>query len=131
MRTVAAALIAFFLACSIQPEGVADITSDELTSTPPPGALILDVRSSNEFVAGHIPDAINIPHDEMAVHLAELGSDKDRPVVVYCERGVRAAKAGSILVDAGHTNVLHLAGDMREWREQQRPVVVPTTADRD
>jgi len=81
--------------------------------------LVLDVRSPEEFASGHVPGARNVEYDEVAARLGDLGAARD--VVVYCERGPRAAKAAAVLAEAGFT-VQHLSGDMSGWREQGLPV---------
>jgi len=78
--------------------------------------LVLDVRTPAEFASGHVPGAVNIPHTELPARLDELGSDRDREVVVYCESGRRAGWAEQALREAGFTRVHHLEGDMRAWR---------------
>lgn len=83
--------------------------------------LILDVRTPEEFKQGHVPGAVNIPHAEVANRLAELGGKKDRDMVVYCEKGGRAAKAANVLTKEGFTNVKHLVGDMSAWRDENLP----------
>ena len=72
-----------------------------------------------------MPGATNIPHTEIAARLNELGNDKQKEVVVYCESGRRAAIAKGILEKAGFTQVRHLEGDMRGWRERNLPHVAP------
>jgi len=81
--------------------------------------LVLDVRSAEEFASGHVPGAINLSHEQVAARVGEL--DRTREVVVYCERGMRAAKAAEVLSSAGF-EVKHLTGDMSGWREQGLPV---------
>ena len=81
--------------------------------------LVLDVRSADEFASGHVPGAVNISHEQVSARVGEL--DATRDVVVYCERGPRAAKAAAVLSAAGFT-VKHLAGDMNGWREQGLPI---------
>lgn len=81
--------------------------------------LLLDVRSAEEFAGGHVPGAVNVSHEQVAARIGELGPARE--VVVYCERGGRAAKAADVLRDAGFT-VRHLTGDMSGWREQGLPV---------
>lgn len=73
------------------------------------GALLVDVRTPEEFSAGHLDGAINIPHDQTLARLAEFGSDKDKSIVVYCRSGNRSGKAHGILVEQGFTNA-HNAG---------------------
>ena len=100
---------------------VVSISADALLSTPPPNALILDVRTREEFASGHVPGAVNIPHTEVASRLGELGADQSRPIVVYCERGGRAGQAESQLASAGFGDLRHLEGDMSAWRTSGRP----------
>lgn len=77
------------------------------------GASLLDVRTPEEFAGGHLPGARNIPVDELSRHLDEVGP-RDRPVVVYCASGVRAASAARMLAGAGFTQV-HNLGSMSAW----------------
>jgi rhodanese-related sulfurtransferase len=60
---------------------------------------LLDVRTPEEFAAGHLPGAVLIPHDALALRLDEL--DRGRPVVVYCRTGRRAAIAEDLLRQRG------------------------------
>jgi phage shock protein E len=87
--------------------------------------FIVDVRRADEFAAGHVPGAVNIPHSEIAARLDELRGRRDSEVVVYCESGRRAAIAQGILEKAGFTRVKHLQGDMRSWRERGLPYEHP------
>ena len=73
--------------------------------------FVLDVRTPGEFGAGHVPRAVNIPHDQIPSRLSELEDQRDRDVVVYCRSGRRAGIAEEALSDAGF-RVLHLQGDM-------------------
>jgi len=83
--------------------------------------LFVDVRTPEEYGSGHIPGAVNIPRNQLASRLAELEHARDR-LVVYCERGPRAAAAAATLVSAGFTGVRHLAGDMAAWRAAGLPI---------
>jgi rhodanese-related sulfurtransferase len=85
--------------------------------------FVLDVRAPEEYAAGHVPGAVNIPHDQIAARLAEV--PKDRDVVLYCRSGRRAAMAGEVLSGNGYTRLQHLEGDIVGWQEKQRPVEVP------
>ncbi len=84
--------------------------------------LFLDVRTPEEFAAGHVPGAINIPHEALPTRVGELASHKAKDVVVYCESGRRAAIASDALHAAGFERVQHLAGDMSGWRAAGLPV---------
>ena len=61
--------------------------------------LLVDVRSAQEFAAGHVADAVNLPVDELRLRLGEL--PRDRPVAVYCQVGQRGYLATRILLQAG------------------------------
>jgi rhodanese-related sulfurtransferase len=67
----------------------------------PPGGqpFLLDVRTPQEFVAGHVPDAVNIPVDELRSRLGELPHDQE--IAVYCQVGQRGYLATRILRQAG------------------------------
>ena len=116
-------LVVTFACREAPPPAVQDISAEALLSSPPAGALVLDVRTPEEFASGHVPGAVNIPHTELADRLSEVRVSKDSPVVVYCERGGRAGQAAEVLLTAGYSDVLHLAGDMSAWRSAGRPVV--------
>lgn len=73
------------------------------------GALLLDVRTPEEFAEGHLEGAKNIPVGELEKRLAEVG-DKGRPVVVYCRSGRRSESAKGILLKAGWKRVENLGG---------------------
>jgi len=85
--------------------------------------VVLDVRTPEEFAAGHVPGAINIPHTELASRVAELEGSRDSDIVVYCRTGVRAANALGVLEKSGFKRLFHLQGDYTRWSEEKRPVV--------
>ena len=70
----------------------------------------IDVRSAEEFNAGHLQDAVNIPHDKIIEGVKALGSDKDAPIDLYCRSGRRAEAALTELKNAGYTNVTNHGG---------------------
>lgn len=88
--------------------------------------FVLDVRSAEEFVTGHVPGAVNIPHDQVAARLAEVPKDKD--VLLYCRSGKRAGIAGQVLAENGYQRLQHLEGDMPGWIEKGHPVETPRDA---
>ena len=64
------------------------------------GAIILDVRTPQEFSTGHIKGAVNIPVDQLASRLTEL-QQKGKPVITCCRSGARSAMAKASLAAAG------------------------------
>jgi rhodanese-related sulfurtransferase len=77
------------------------------------GGVLLDVRSPEEFAAGHLPGAINIPVGEVRARASEIGT-RDRPVVTYCRSGGRSARAAATLRELGFERVLNL-GPKAAW----------------
>lgn len=85
--------------------------------------FVLDVRTAEEFVSGHVPGAVNIPHDQLASRLAEVPKDKD--VVLYCRSGRRTVLAAEVLAANGYQRLGHLEGDILGWTRQDRPLTRP------
>lgn len=71
------------------------------------GATILDVRTPSEFKSGHLESAVNIPYDEIAHRVKELGPDKEKSIVLYCAAGVRANIAQTTLKAMGYSNTFN------------------------
>jgi len=109
--------IFFLLSSAVGLAQVTDISQVELMQRikTNQAGLILDVRSTGEYAEGHIPGAINIPHDQLGSRLAEIGSYKDKDIVLYCRSGRRAGVAADTLRAAGFGKLLHLDGDMNGW----------------
>ena len=89
----------------------------EITDSP---LLVLDVRSAAEFAEGHIPGAVNVPHDALGERIAELGAVDAKDIVVYCRSGRRSAIALDMLRKAGFSRLFHLDGDWLRWSEEGR-----------
>jgi raw score 14.22 len=70
----------------------------------------IDVRSADEFNAGHLQDAVNIPHDQILARIQAVSPDKNAPVNLYCRSGRRAETALTELKNAGYTNVTNHGG---------------------
>lgn len=77
--------------------------------------LVLDVRNPGEYKKGHIPGAINIPHNRLDSRLVEIGAHRNKEIVLYCGSGARVVIAANILHSAGFGSLLHLDGDMNGW----------------
>lgn len=84
------------------------------------GALLIDVRTPQEYNQGHLENALLIPHNQLADRIGELGDDKTREIVLYCRSGGRAGKAEAILRQQGFNNVLNAGGyqDMKAQEEK-------------
>jgi rhodanese-related sulfurtransferase len=85
------------------------------------GEIILDVRSSDEFRAGHVPGSMNIPHDQVASHAERLKSYSK--IYVHCQAGGRAGKAVEALSRLGLNNLICVSGSgMGDWISAGYPV---------
>lgn len=79
-----------------------------------PADLLIDVRRKDEFEAGNIPGAINLPVDELRNRLSEI--PKNKPIYIYCEAGLRGYLAQRILRQNGYNNVANLSGGYYLWK---------------
>lgn len=120
------ALVAIASSCAREqavPAG-SSIEPSELASRIASGSAptILDVRTPEEFAAGHIQGALNVPVNELPDRLASLKLSPSDEIVVHCQRGGRAASAESILRESGYTRIRDLSGHMEAWRSGGYPV---------
>ncbi len=90
--------------------------------TAKPGSQLVDVRSAEEYAAGHIRGALNIDvnGDGFEAKVAQL--DKTRPVLVYCRSGRRSAMAASKLEEMGFKEIHNLDGGIGAWQDGGEPV---------
>ena len=100
---------------------VPEITAQEAYQKYQAGALILDVRTPEEWAEGHVPNAILIPLDELENRLNEL--PKDREIVVICHTGNRSREGAVLLLKAGFTKVSTVIGGMNNWQAAGYPLV--------
>jgi len=84
-------------------------------------ALLVDVREPGEFGAGHILGARNVPLARIDGS-GDLAKRKDKPVIVYCEGGERAAKAAAALRKLGFSRVVNLNGGLPAWQQAGLPL---------
>lgn len=82
------------------------------------GPLIVDVRTSGEFSGGAVPNAINIPLDELQARIDELGA-LDRDITLYCASGARSGYAARILMQMGFTQITNGGGIMQMMRKRR------------
>ena len=74
-----------------------------------PGAILLDVRTTQEYGSGHIPGSKNIPLQAID-KVASVAENKDTVLYVYCQSGARSRQATSMLQGMGYTNVNNIGG---------------------
>lgn len=74
-----------------------------------PGAVLLDVRTVEEYSSSHIPGSVNIPLQQIQ-DVEIVVTDKNTPLFVYCRSGRRSGEATTWLKDAGYTDVTNIGG---------------------
>ena len=79
------------------------------------GYIILDVRRPDEFAAGHIPNAINVPNESIGTDEIPELPNKDQLIMVYCRSGRRSKEASEKLVKLGYTNIVEFGGII-DWK---------------
>lgn len=95
----------------------------ELVENPPDALSVIDVRTPEEFNAGHLADAvlIDIYQDDFTQQLDAL--DRNTPYVIYCRSGNRSEQARMIMTDLGFTDVTDIAGGFEAWQAAGYPTV--------
>ena len=79
------------------------------------GYIILDVRRPDEYAAGHIPNAINVPNESIGTSEIPELPDKNQLILVYCRSGRRSKEASEKLVKLGYTSIVEFGGIL-DWK---------------
>lgn len=79
------------------------------------GYIILDVRRPDEYATGHIPNAINVPNENIGTNEISQLPNKDQLIMVYCRSGRRSKEAAEKLVKLGYTNIVEFGGIL-DWK---------------
>lgn len=85
-------------------------------------AVVLDVREDSEFAAGHINNSRHVPEKQLAERVKELEKLKNKPVIVSCASGRRAASVADSLRKQGFTDVVALRGGISAWLQAGMPL---------
>ena len=92
-----------------------EISMQELEEKQKNGAVIIDVRSSQEYDEGHINNAINIPYYEIKKNVNNVLKNKNQEIVLYCQTGFRSKQAYKKLIKLEYKNVYNLFGGLEKW----------------
>ena len=103
--SAAAIAVPFFASANTAPQTEQSAVQPEKAK-----GVWIDVRSAEEFNAGHLQDAVNIPHDQILARIQAVSPDKNAPVNLYCRSGRRAEAALTERKNAGYTNVTNHGG---------------------
>lgn len=93
-----------------------DINIDELNNKVKNGAVLLDVRSIQEYNEGHLKGAIHLAEYEIQVKHKNILQDKEREIIVYCQNGGRSRRAYKKLRKIGYKHVYNLCGGLDNYR---------------
>lgn len=117
---VIALLIPAFAFAEIKNEDVAKV--DELIKSGK--YTVIDVRTKEEYDAGHIKGALNIDYynDDFEEKIESQLKDKNKPYIVYCRSGMRSLYSAQILEDLGYTDVTNMKGGFLAWQSAGKPV---------
>ncbi len=89
--------------------------------------IVVDVREPDEFIKGHIENAISIPLGGLQDQLSKLEANKNKPVLISCQTGTRSASAGKILTKAGFEQVFVITGGMQAWENDYKLPIKSTS----
>ena len=101
-----------FVACTQNGLNEKEIVIDEQTA-------VIDVRTEQEYKAGHLKNAINIPYKEIEDKIADHVHDKNEKIILYCRSGRRSGIAKQTLDAMGYTNVFN-AGAYEKLKKEER-----------
>lgn len=93
-----------------------DIFTAELETKKREGAHLIDVREADEYAAGHIPGAVNVPLSE----LADREKDIPSSAILICASGNRSSQAAAYLAAQGKTSLMNLSGGTMTWMREGR-----------
>jgi len=89
--------------------------------------VIIDVREYDEYAAGHLPGAINIPRGilEFKIGMVPECANKEGAFLIYCRTSGRAALSAVQLQKLGYSNLISMAGGYEAWAKENRPTETP------
>ena len=85
-------------------------------------ALVVDIRSADDFRKAHILNARNVPLPELDARLGDLEKFKAKPIIIACESGNRSGSAAAVLRKRGFEKVFSLVGGIGAWQQAGLPV---------
>ena len=104
---------------------VREISAEEAQVLMAQGVKVLDVREPDEFAAGHLPGALNIPRGVLEFRGPALLQDRESALVVYCKTGARSVLATRVLNLMGYGQAVCLVGGFDPWALSGLPVDKP------
>ncbi len=85
-------------------------------------AIVLDIRATAEFKAGHLVDSVNIPHEKINTDATMLEKYKTKTIIIIDKMGQHSGHVGRLLAKQGY-DVRRLSGGISEWQGQNLPLI--------
>lgn len=101
---------------------VREVSAGEAHQEQEQGAVLIDVRESDEFAAGHAEGAVHLSKGVIELGIEEAVPNTSTPIICYCGGGSRSALAADNLQKMGYTNVASMAGGFRSWKNEGLPM---------
>ena len=117
----------FVALCTEAQAQIDELTPDEVAMrlSSEPDLLMFDVREDHEVLSGRCEGAAHLGRGILERDIAKTVTRKDQPMVLYCSGGFRSILAAESLSRMGYTRVYSMAGGMRRWRAEGRPISLP------
>ena len=84
--------------------------------------ILLDVRSKEEFDAGHLPNAMHVSRGLLEFKIGRVIPDKNANIILYCRTGARSALTTQVLNEMGYLNAKNMAGAFKAWGTAGYPI---------
>jgi phage shock protein E len=101
--------------------GIREVSPAEANTQQAQGAVLIDVRESDEYTKGHARGAVHLSRGVLELRIEGLVPDPTTQILCYCGGGSRSALAAESLQKMGYTNVASVAGGFKAWREAGLP----------
>jgi rhodanese-related sulfurtransferase len=99
----------------VSPDGAVQLMNREK-------AVVIDVSEADEFAAGHVSGARNVPVNQLQERLPQVAKNKAVPLILVCANGARAQRALATAKTLGYEKAVVLGGGLRAWKEANLPV---------
>jgi len=120
---VVAALLVLVYEIRMRRDAFAAVSPQDLIRLQNQGGIVLDLRPSADYAAGHIGGARDFDSAQILTANETLRKHKEKPVVVYCESGSTGASAARVLAGQGFKQAYNLRGGIAAWRTDNLPLV--------
>jgi rhodanese-related sulfurtransferase len=104
---------------------IREVSATEAKGLQERGALLIDVRESEDFEKGHATDAIHLSRGILEMKIEDVAPDLSSPIICYCGGGSRSALAVESLQKMGYANTVSMSGGFKAWKENKLPVQQP------